>query len=297
MDKKKAVAAVLVVVATGVLGYAVVPRFLGGDEAPTIKKDTAKMRAEPAKKLASGQVDVNSFPDAKPNKSEPKKDEIAPAGVMPEMPRIAENIAEAPESAKAVLPVSPPVHASEERRLQATLRDIDMKKVDHEYRRALSKIEREAIEDEVAMEKIRTDADRAKAERAYFRANPSQLLSKTSGGTGVPGMPPSPLPSGPGATSGPVPVDGFDQPALRMISMIGNEKTAHIEYRGSLYRVKSGDTLADWKVKTVADESVQLTSGKTVRTLKFGLPTGDSVNATSSPLPPPPGSVARRPGS
>ena len=295
MDKKKAVAVGLVAVAIAVGGYAVLPRFLGGDEAPTIKNDVAKMRAEPPKKLANGQVDVSSFPDAKPNKSETKKEEIAAAGVMLEMPRIAENIAEAPESAKAVLPAVSPAQASDERRLQATLRDIDMKKVDHEYRRALSKIEREGIEDEVAMERARTDADRAKAERAYLRANPSQLLSKTTGGVGGPGMPPSPIPSGPGSTSGPVPVDGFDQPALRMISMVGNEKTAHIEYRGSLYRVKSGDTLADWKVKTVADESVQLTSGKTARTLKFGLPMGDSVNATL-PLPPPPAAV-RRPGS
>ena len=97
MDKKKAVAVGLVAVAIAVGGYAVLPRFLGGDEAPTIKNDVAKMRAEPPKKLANGQVDVSSFPDAKPNKSETKKEEIAAAGVMLEMPRIAENIAEAPE--------------------------------------------------------------------------------------------------------------------------------------------------------------------------------------------------------
>lgn len=285
MDKKKAVAVVLGLAAVGVMSYALLPTFFGGDEATTPKNDVAKMRAEPPKKSPAMAGAPAKLPDA-----EPKNDEGAPAGKMPELARVPEAVVEVPEPARAVLPPSAPARVAEERRLQATLRDHNLKKVDHEVKRELRKFDREDIEDEAAMEKALTEADRVKAERAYFRTNPSQLLSKNQGpGAGGPGMPPLPMPSGPGAMSGSsIPLGGFDQPALRMISMVGNEKVAHIEYRGSLYRVKSGDSLATWKVKTVADESVQLSSGKTVKTLQFGLPTGDSASATS-PLPPPPG--------
>lgn len=294
MDKKKAVAVVLSVAALGVLGYVLVPMYFDDDASPAPRNDAAKIRAELPKKTPT----VASAP-AKQPEEEPKNADGPSTGKMPDLVRANEPMMEAPESAKAVLPVSPRTQSDEERRLQATLREHDLKKVAHEYKRALRKYERETIEDEVALEKALSDADRIKAERAYYRANPSQLLVKNQPPVGGPGMPPvTPMPNGPGAgSSGSVSLDGFDQPALRMISMVGNEKVAHIEYRGTLYRVKSGDSLATWKVKTVFDESVQISSGKTVKTLQFGMPTGETSGSTT-PLQPPPGagSVPRRAG-
>lgn len=294
MDKKKVLAGVLVLVAGGVLSYVLLPGYFGGDEKPAAPMDdVAKIRAQAPKRPAA----VPSMPSKSAEPADSTKEEAATG--KPDSLRAQVNVMETPEPARAVLPPAPPAQAGDERRLHATLRDRDIRLVDHEYKRTLSKIEREEIEDEAALEKARTEADRVKAERAYLRANPSQLLVKSQG-PGAAGFPAvTPVTSGPGGgtSSNAVPLDGYDQPTLRMISTVGNEKVAFIEYRGSLHRLKAGDSFASWKVKTVAAESVQISSGKTVKTLQFALPAGDSANSGTLPPPPSVTGAPRRPGS
>lgn len=226
---------------------------------------------------------------------EPKKAEKPAAtpkvAALPTLPAKPTEIQkeEAHDAKREILPVSPSVEAGTGKvvqtphegdpQLAGMVRERQRILVKSEYEKAQRAQLRQKIVDETDMEKALLDSDKARFEREEFKRNPTTAASKAPG---LPGMPPvTPFTGAPSKGM----VD-FDKPMLKMVSVVGQERYAYIELHNQVYRVKQGEKVEAYSVKTVSDDAVELASGKQILRLTFALPSAPEA-ARATPLPAP----------
>lgn len=271
MAKKKIILVTVLVSSLASTAYILFPGMFGGDEKPKPAASLSPVAKSTKTPEAPKTVSETNTLVAK---TEGKGVELRASGTLVQLPNGDQE---------------------GDRGLVQSLRERQIAFVNHEIMKTKRSIEREEIEADTALEKAKHEKDKILAERKAFSANPSAYVSKSSVVTGAP--PVFPMTATPGNT-GPIAMTTVEQPTLKMISTVGNERSAYIEYRGGVYKVKQGEKISHWTVKTVTDDAVQLVAGKEAQTLGFALPAGGATpvgaSAPAGALPPPPGVATGR---
>lgn len=280
MDKKKLIAVAVVATAVGLAGYLYLPGFFEAEPpAPTAK---APSKASLPKQMPSaGHATV-------------KKEAGMDRGDEETVPARTSRAAPAP-----LLSVSSAPRDTTDQTVDTLLRHRQVLKLESEIKTLTAAANRVESENMAGKFKNDLEATKAKVEIDYIQQHPAQYAQKAvAGQPGVGGIPGAPIPA---PITGMPPAGGMasEGPTLRMVSVIGNERSAWIEYRGQMQRVVVGDQIGTWKVKVIGEDSVDIESGKKVTRLKFALSAITPVTEQTPRVPgsgAPPAPLVGRPG-